>query len=133
MYLAVVGAIAGGLVWSFWPQPILVEMTATIRAPLRVTVDEDGKTRTRERYVVAAPLVGKLRRIELDPGDRVTAGQTVLAAIEPQDPELLDPRELAMAEARVKAAEVALSRAEPLVERARVELAFAESTCRATP
>ena len=56
MYLAVIGAIAGGLVWSFWPQPILVEMTATIRAPLRVTVDEDGKTRIRERYVVAAPL-----------------------------------------------------------------------------
>lgn len=127
MYLAVIGAIAGGLVWSFWPQPILVEMTTTTRAPLRVTVDEDGKTRIRDRYVVAAPLAGKLRRIELDPGDRVVAGETELAAIEPQDPELLDPRELAQAEARVKAAEVALSRAEPVVERARVELEFADS------
>ena len=127
MYLAVVGAIAGGLVWSFWPQPILVEMATTTRAPLRVTVDEDGKTRIRDRYVVAAPLAGKLRRIELDPGDRVVAGETELAAIEPQDPELLDPRELAQAEARVKAAEVALSRAEPVVERARIELEFADS------
>lgn len=127
MYFAVIGAILGGLVWSFWPQPLLVEMTATTRAPLRVTVDEDGKTRIRDRYVVAAPLAGKLRRIELDPGDPVVAGQTELAAIEPQDPELLDPRALAQAEARVKAAEVALSRAEPVVERARVELAFADS------
>jgi HlyD family secretion protein len=127
MYLAVIGVIAGGLVWSFWPKPILVEMTATTRAPLRVTVDEDGKTRIRDRYVVSAPLTGKLRRIELDPGDRVTAGETLLASIEPQDPELLDPRELAQAEARVKAAEVALSRAEPLVERARIELVFADS------
>ncbi len=127
MYLAVIGVIAGGLVWSFWPKPILVEMATTTRGPLRVTVDEDGKTRIRDRYVVSAPLTGKLRRIELDPGDHVTAGETLLACIEPQDPELLDPRELAQAEARVKAAEVALSRAEPVVERARVELAFADS------
>lgn len=127
LYLALLGAMAGGLVWSFWPQPAMVEVTTAVHAPLRVTVDEDGKTRIRERFMVSAPLAGKLQRIQLDPGDRITAGQTTLAIIEPQDPELLDPRASAQAEARVKAAEVALSRAEPLVERARVEMAFAES------
>ncbi len=127
MYLSVIAAVAGGLVWSFWPQPVLVEVTEVTRGPLRVTVDEDGRTRVRERYVVAAPLAGRVQRIELDPGDRVTAGETVLATLAPQVPELLDPRVLAQAEARVHAAEAALARAEPVVERARAELAFADS------
>jgi HlyD family secretion protein len=127
MYLSVIAAVAGGLVWSFWPQPVLVEVTEVARGPLRVTVDEDGRTRVRERYVVAAPLTGRLQRIELDPGDRVTAGETVLAIMDPQEPELLDPRALAQAEARVHAAEAALERAEPAVERERAELAFADS------
>ena len=52
---------------------------------------------------------------------------TSLAAIEPSDPQLLNPRELAAAEARERAAEAALKRAEPLVESARADLAFAES------
>ena len=127
MYLSVIAAVAGGLAWSFWPQPVLVEVVEVVRVPLRVTVDEDGRTRIRERYVIAAPLAGRLRRIELDPGDRVTAGETLLATIEPQEPELLDPRALAQAEARVNAADAALSRAEPAVERARAELEFADS------
>ena len=109
-------------------KPILVEMTATIRAPLRVTVDEDGKTRIRDRYVVAAPLGRKIAADRTGSGRPCDGrGDDCWPAIEPQDPELLDPRELAQAEARVKAAEGALSRAEPVVERARVELAFAES------
>jgi HlyD family secretion protein len=127
MYLSVIAVVAGGLVWSFWPQPVLVEVAAVGHAPLRVTVDEDGRTRVRDRYIVAAPLAGRLQRIELDPGDRVTAGDTVLATIEPQEPELLDPRAVAQAEARVRAAEAALARAEPVVERASAELAFADN------
>lgn len=126
-YTVLIAAVAGGLAWSFWPKPVLVEVTEVARAPLRVTADEDGKTRIRERYVVAAPLAGRLRRIELDPGDPVTAGTTLLAIIEPQEPELLDPRARAQAEARIKAAEAALSRVESAVERASAELAFAGS------
>ena len=92
-----------------------------------MTVDDDGKTRIKERYIVSSPLGGRLDRIELDPGDPVVAGETLLATIEPNEPELLDPRARALAEARVKAAEASLARAEPLVERLRAELAFAES------
>ena len=43
---------------------------------IRETVDQDGKTRIRERYTVSAPLAGRLLRIGLDPGDEVTAGET---------------------------------------------------------
>ncbi|MCH5375355.1 MAG: HlyD family efflux transporter periplasmic adaptor subunit, partial [Planctomycetes bacterium] len=127
MLLAVLGAVAGGLVWSFWPQPLAVELATIGRGPLRVTVDEDGKTRIRERYVVSTPLAGRLLRIDLDAGDPVLSGTTRLATIEPSDPEILDARELAQAEAKVEAAEAALARVEPTVERAKAQWEYAEN------
>ena len=84
MYLAVISAVAGGLVWSFWPQPVLVELTAAAR-PLHVTVDEDGKTRVRERYVVAAPLAGRSAH-RAGPGRPVTAGETCWPPSSPRSP-----------------------------------------------
>lgn len=127
MLLVLVGAVGGGLLWSFRAPPVLVELTTIGRGELRVTVDDDGKTRVKQRYVISSPLGGRLARIQLDPGDSVAAGETLLATIDPHEPELLDPRARALAEARVKAAEASLARAEPLVERAQAELAFAES------
>jgi HlyD family secretion protein len=84
---------------------------------LQVTVNEDGRTRIKERYVVSTPLGGRLLRVELKAGDVVEAGKTLLTAIEPTEPELLDPRTRAQAEARVKAAEAARMQAVPLLER----------------
>lgn len=127
LLLAVVAVVVGGMVWSFWPQPVPVEWTEVRRGHLQVTVDEDGKTRIKERYVVAAPLGGRLQRIELDPGAPVTRETTVLAQIQPHAPELLDARTVAQAEAKVKAAEATLARLEPLLERAQVERKFAET------
>ncbi len=65
--------------------------TATV-GPMDVRVEEDGRTRIRERYVVSTPLTGRLLRITFDVGDLVLADQTVLARMEPTDPALLDPR-----------------------------------------
>ena len=124
--LALVAAIVGGIVWSFWPQPVAVEVDTVRRGALRVTVDEDGKTRIKERYVVSTPLGGRLLRIDLDPGDAVSACETLLATVEPNQPELLDARAVAQAEAKVKAAEAALSRVGPTLQRAQVELDFAK-------
>jgi HlyD family secretion protein len=67
---------------------------------LRVTVNEEGKTRIKQRYVVAAPVSGQLRRIPFKAGSAVTAGQTVVAVIDPVSPTLLDQRTRASAEAR---------------------------------
>jgi HlyD family secretion protein len=126
LFLLVGGTIVGGLVWSFWPQPVNVEVATVTRGPLRVSVDEDGRTRIKEPYVIAAPLAGHLLRIRFDPGDAVTRGETVLAMIEPNPPDILDVRTVAQAEAKVRAAQAALDRAQPLVERAREERDFAQ-------
>jgi HlyD family secretion protein len=125
--LLVVTGIVVGLVYAFMPQPIEVDLVKVERGTVQVTVNEDGKTRIRERYVVSAPLNGRILRISMDPGDEVTAGETLLTMIEPRDPELLDARSVAQAEAQVNAAEAALRRAEPVLESARHAQGFAEA------
>ena len=87
--------------------------------PLQVTVEEEGRTRVRDRYVVSAPVPGRMQRIELEPGDPVVAGKTVLAPFEPTDPALLDVRTRAELEARVQAADAALGGARAERERPR--------------
>jgi HlyD family secretion protein len=67
---------------------------------LRVTINEEGKTRIKQRYIVAAPVSGQLRRIPFKAGAAVIAGQTVVAVIDPVSPTLLDQRTRASAEAR---------------------------------
>ncbi len=125
--LSLAAIVVAGLVYSFMPVPVDADLVKVERGTLRVTVDEDGKTRIREKYVVSAPLNGRILRISMDPGDEVVAGKTLLTMIEPRDPELLDARSVAQAEARVKAAEAALRRAEPEVERSRHLQGIAEA------
>ena len=125
--LLVVAAVVVGVGYAFVPQPLDVDLATIGRGTLRVTVDEDGKTRIREKYLVSAPLAGRVLRVNMDPGDEVTAGKTLLTVIEPRDPELLDARSIAQAEARVKAADAALRKVEPMLEEARAAQAFAES------
>lgn len=109
------------------PQPVAVDAAVVQRGPLVVTIRDDGKTRIRERYVVSAPLSGRLVRIKLDPGDEVAANETLLTTVEPSQASLLDPRTIAQAEARVKAAEARLNRAKPQLDLARVALSHAET------
>ena len=116
-FAALIGVV---LVWAFLPKPIPVEIAPVRRGPLQVTVDHEGRTRVKERYVISAPLSGRLMRVELHPGDPVRARETLVASIEPSDPALLDPRARADAEARVKAADAANRRAIPALDRARI-------------
>ncbi len=99
-------AIVAALAWGFMPKAVPVETEAAAKGALAVTVEEEGKTRVRERYVVSAPVAGYARRIALKVGDAVAAGQ-VLAALEPTRSADLDPRSRAQAQARVSAAEAA--------------------------
>jgi HlyD family secretion protein len=125
--LLIAALLVAGLGYAFMPRPIEIDIVKVDRGNVRVTVDEDGKTRIREKYVVSAPLNGRILRISLDPGDIVTAGKTLLTMIEPRDPELLDARTVAQAEARVKAAEAKLRQAEPQLAKARANQAFYEA------
>src|SRR5574338_641015 len=94
-------AAAGFLVYTFRPTPIPVEVVAAARGPMRVTIDEEGRTRVRDRYVVVAPAAGRVARIALEEGAPVTRGMVVarLSAAP------LDPRSREQAVARVSSAE----------------------------
>jgi HlyD family secretion protein len=99
--------IAGLLLWGFWPQPVPVEAVAVKRGPLTVTIEEEGRTRVIDRYVISAPVDGVACRVQLDVGDRVQQGE-VLLGITPLESQVLDPRSRARAVAQVAAAESAL-------------------------
>lgn len=118
--------VAAALGYAFLPQPVEVDLAAVERGPMRVTVDEEGRTRVRERFTVSAPISGRLGRIALHAGDAVEAGVTVLSTIEPTNPVLLDVRSRAEAEAKVSAARASLNRAEAVLARARTSLEFAQ-------
>jgi HlyD family secretion protein len=114
------------VVQAMRPKPVPVDVHQVARGPLRVTIDEEGETRVRDRYVVSAPLAARLLRIELEPGDVVRAGQTSLATLKPVDPGLLDARTAAEAQARMRGASSSLSAAKAAVEQAASEQKFAE-------
>jgi HlyD family secretion protein len=120
-------AIVAAVGWGLVPEPIEVDLAKASKGEVEVTVDEDGKTRIREKYIVSAPLAGRVLRINMDPGDKVIADDTLLATIEPRDPELLDARTIAQAEARVKAAEATLDKMEPMLEEVTAAQQFAEA------
>jgi HlyD family secretion protein len=86
------GIIVALLMVALWPEPIEVNVAALSRGPMQVTVDEDGETRVRDRFVVSAPVAGRLLRIELEPGDGVTQQSTIVARLAPIDAPLLDAR-----------------------------------------
>ncbi|TVQ01506.1 MAG: HlyD family efflux transporter periplasmic adaptor subunit [Planctomycetaceae bacterium] len=113
--------------WWLRPAAVAVDWAVVDRGPLTVTVREEGLTRIRERYEVSTPLAGRLMRITLSVGDRVEAEQTVLARMEPNLPSLLDPRAIAAAEARVRAAERRQQVAQLLWDSASIEAEHAES------
>jgi HlyD family secretion protein len=130
IYTAVVAvALAAALVWAFAPRPIEVEVARATEGTFETTIDEDGKTRLRERYVVSAPLAGRLERITLHAGDAVPAG-AVVARLQPAYAPMLDERTLREQQARVDTAQERVKLAGARVERARVGLQQAQNDLR---
>lgn len=114
-------ATLAAVIWAFTPKPAIVEVAEVTRGRFEQTIDEDGKTRVRERYIVSAPLAGRVQRIALKAGDAVTRG-AVLAAMTPATPPFIDARTERELQERVGAAEATLARANTQVEQARAEL-----------
>lgn len=123
-FVLLAAVIAAALAWGFWPAPLLVEQASVLRAPLSVTVEEEGVARVKDRFVISAPVAGYLQRITLEVGDSVQQGQ-VLAILEPLRPDVLDVRSRALAEAKVAAARAAVSAAQQKTTAARAEAEFA--------
>lgn len=118
--------IAAFLAYAFWPRAMSVDMAAVERGHMMVTVDEEAKTRVRDAYVVSAPVAGQLLRVDVEPGDRVEGGETVVAQMTPAKPQVLDVRTEEQAKAAVEAAEAALVLARAEVRRAEADADYAK-------
>lgn len=116
----VTAVVALAIAWGFWPRPVLIETGEVARRPLQVTVEEEGRTRVVDRFVLYAPVAGYLRRVELEVGDAVALGQA-LAVLDPLQPVVLDARARAEAEARVAAGRAGLERAQAVLRQAAAE------------
>ncbi len=100
--------VGAALTAAFWPQPMLVDMGEVTRGAMRLTIDEEGRTQVRDAYVVSTPVAGQLQRVEVQPGDAVVRGETIVAHMRPTNPAALDVRTREQAQAAVTAAEAAL-------------------------
>jgi HlyD family secretion protein len=127
LWIAVVLAVVAALVLSFMPQPIRVDLAVLQQGTLRVTADDDGMTRVRDRYTISAPLQGRLLRVLLEPGDAVHKGETVIAEFAPNVPQLLDARGRDEAQARLDQATAAVKQAAAWRKQADADLKFAST------
>jgi len=114
-------ALVALFAWAFAPRPVDVEAATAAQGHFETTIDEDGKTRLRERYVVSAPLAGLLTRINLREGDVVLAGSAV-ATLTPVLSPMLDERTLREQQVRVEITEAQVQRATARIEGAKVGL-----------
>ena len=113
---------------AMWPESLEVSAAKVDRGPMQVTLDEDGETRVRDKFVVSAPVAGRLQRIVLDVGDPVQSGKTIVARLTTADAPLLDPRTRGEFEAGVEAARAAVGQARAEHERSGAELTRAKTT-----
>ena len=126
---AAVLALALALAWAFAPRPVEVELAPVTQGRFETTIDEDGKTRLADRYVISAPLAGRLARITLKEGDAV-AVDTPLAVLSSVLPAMLDERTRRELQARVEGAQDNVSRAGSRIARAQVSLDQAKNEVR---
>jgi HlyD family secretion protein len=115
------------IAWGLWPKPVLIETGKVSRGPLTVRISEEGKTRVKNRYIVATPVAGKMRRVSLKPGDAVTAGETLVTTLEPVAPPLLDPRARVQAESLMAMQEANRKQAMATLDARKSALVMAEA------
>ncbi len=124
--IAVAVAIILLIAYGFLPRTVPVDAAKASRGHMSVTVDEEGKTRIKDKYVISAPVSGFMRRIRFEAGDLVKKGQVVVE-LEPLRSSVLDPRSRAEAEAAVLAADASLKASEENRERAAAEAGYAKA------
>lgn len=105
--------------------PIEVDTAEAIEAPLLVTIDDEGETRVRDMFVVAAPINGHLLRVDLEAGDQVVAGQTVVARMMPAQPDFQNPRSEAEIQARIRGLKANVQSSAARISQARADRALA--------
>jgi HlyD family secretion protein len=117
-------AVAAGLTWAFWPRPLGVDTAVIATRDIRVTVEEEGRSRIREVFTVSAPITGQVLRNNLHPGDVVVKGETVVVSLRPVAPGLLDARLKRVAEAAAASARASVGLATAEVKQADAQFTF---------
>ncbi len=131
--IAALVLVGSGLVTlALWPKRIEVDASPVVEGPMEVTIDEEGETRVRERFVVSAPVGGRLLRIDLEPGDPVVGGTTVVARLAPAASPLLDARTASESVAALAAARAAADQMVAELMRARTALDHARQSLERT-
>jgi HlyD family secretion protein len=110
------------IVMGLLPKPVIVEATKVERGDLQVTLEAEGRTRVRDRYLISASVTGRLDRVTLREGEVVDRGMPV-GRIRPQQ---LDPLRREEQEHRIDALEAGRRQASTLVETAHARLDQAE-------
>lgn len=123
----VLAFVAAFFAYAFWPRALGVDMARIARGGMIVTIDEEAKTRVHDAFLVSAPVAGRLLRVDVEPGDAVIEGETIVARLAPADPSVLDVRSEAQAKAAVEAAEAALALARADVKNANADAVFAKA------
>jgi len=118
LWLLALALLTGLVAWALRPQPVSVEVAEIGRGLFEQTVDDDGRTRVRDRYTVTAPLSGRVLRIPHRAGD-VVERDAVVAVLLPSVPVLQDDRTVQQLQERAGAAQAAVMRAAALEERAK--------------
>jgi HlyD family secretion protein len=119
--------LTGAMVYAFWPRPIPVDIGFVVRESMIDSVTEEGRTRVHDAYIVSTPVTGRLRRVEVEPGDAVQRGEDIVAYMAPSNPAVLDVRTREQARTNVSAAEAAVRLAQAERNRAVADLELAES------
>jgi HlyD family secretion protein len=114
-------ATVAALAWAFAPRPVDVEVATVKQGRFEQAIEEDGRTRLKERFTVSAPVAARLARIALREGDSVAAGDTV-AVLTPVMSSMVDARSRSEATARLKAAAAGVERASARIAKARIAL-----------
>lgn len=125
--LFAVVVVAGLLAVALWPRTVPVDVATVSHGPLRVTIDEEGETRIRHRFVVSTPVAGRVQRIDLEPGDKVHRDRTIVARVQPQPPTLLDARSRSEAEAALRAARATYNQMRADEGRSKTALSLAQT------
>jgi HlyD family secretion protein len=126
--LAALAAVAAaGFWWALSERPVGVDVAPVTEGPMTVTIAEEGETRVRETYRISSPISGNVDRSLLDVGDKVEAGRTIVATINPMEPAFMDERSLAEARALADAASAAIGVALAEQQRARSALDLSAS------
>lgn len=124
LLIAVAAIIIIAIIYGFMPKPVPVDIADTRRGEMKVTIEEEGRTRVKDKFIVSSPVSGFMRRIHLDVGDSVKKGQVVVE-LEPLRSDVLDPRSYAAAKAAVSAAAAALKAARQNVRAKAAEAEYA--------